>query len=369
MSPHPVRLEVEGWGQEMKRFLLSFVLVITSLFFNSSAMASDPNYGGDTITYEDTNASCPSSHPIRTGVGSSIVCVQQQDWDVYLIGGELHQQYRDSGGTMDVAAAIEEYKQEQAEIRSLQETAQQQAEAEAAANPGVQVCKNWSYTSQYSGSGSGGTCTIVPIQTRSVVETDRTNETYQRIRAELEADPQYAVLRYGVNNQTFDYSAAERAQLLDQWAANMAGEELAKSRARRQAELNPGKQVCTDWALAGQSGQVCSYIPLAITTSQMLDDLSTQISDLEIMGKEKRQVNKFALQVANRIPDETRLRAVRVPKAPENYSLSILTANPESCWVKGRRVIVRKGEICEVNVSLTTPSEKTVLINQTVERS
>jgi hypothetical protein len=42
--------------------------------------------------------------------------------------------------------------------------------------------------------------------------------------------------------------------------------------------------------------------------------------------------------------------------------------NPESCWVKGRRVIVKKGEMCEVNVSLTTPSEKTVLINQTVKR-
>lgn len=352
----------------MKRFFLSLVLVLTSLFFSTSAMASDPNYGGDTITYEDTNASCPASHPVRTGVGSSIVCVQQQDWDVYLIGGDLHQQYRDSGGTLDVAAAIEEYKQEQATIKSMQETAQQQAEAEAAANPGVQVCKNWSYTSQYSGSGSGGVCTIVPIQTRGVIETDRTNETYQRIRAELEADPQYSVLRYGVNNQTFDYSPEERARLLDQWAANMAGEELARNRARRQAELNPGKQVCTDWAIAGQSGQVCSYIPLAITTSQMLSDLSTQITDLEITGKEKRQVNKFALRVANRIPDETSLRAVRLPKAPEEYSMEIATANPESCWVKGRRVVVKKGEMCEVNVSLTTPSEKTVLINQTVER-
>lgn len=361
----------------MKRFLLSLILVLSSLFFNYSGVSADPNYGGDTITFDDANASCPSSHPIRTGESGRnpdgsryyrIKCVRQQDWDVYLIGGDLHQAYRDSGGTLDVAAAVQEYKQEQATIRALQENAQRAAEAEAAANPGVQVCKNWSYTSTYSGSGSGGVCTMVPIQTRSVVETDRTNQTYLKIRAQLENDPQYKVLRYGVNNQTFDYSPEERARLLDQWAANLAGEELARNRARRQAELNPGKHVCTDWALAGQTGQVCSYLPLAITTSQMLDDLKTQIADLEINRKERRQVNNFALRVANRIPDETTSRMVRLPKAPENYSIAIATANPESCWVKGRRVIVKKGEMCEVNVSLTTPTEKTVLINQTVER-
>lgn len=361
----------------MKRFLLSLILVFTGLVFNTGAVASDPNYGGDTLTYDDANATCPSSHPIRTGEsgrnpdGTSyyrIKCVRQQDWDVYLIGGDIHQQYRDSGGTLDVAAAIEEYKQEQNNIRSLQENAQREAEAEAAKNPGVQVCRNWSYTSQYSGSGSGGVCTIVPVQTQAVVETDRTNIVYQRVRAELEADPQYAVLRYGVNNQTFDYSPAERAALLDQWAANMAGEELARNRARKQAEQNPGKQVCTDWSIAGQSGQVCSYIPLAITTEAMMKDLKTQISDLEIAGAEKRKVNNFALKVANRIPDETSKQRILLPKAPENYLLAIATANPESCRVKGRRVLIKKGEMCEVNVSLTTPSEKTVRIDQTVER-
>lgn len=361
----------------MKRFFFSLVLILTSLSVSTGAVASDPNYGGDTITYDDANATCPSSHPVRTGESGNnpdgtryyrIKCVRQQDWDIYLIGGDIHQEYRDSGGTLDVGAAIEEYKQEQNNIRSLQENAQREAEAEAARNPGVQVCKNWSYTSKYSGSGSGGVCTIVPLQTSSVVETDRTSSVYQRVRAELEADPQYAVLRYGVNNQTFDYSPAERAALLDQWAANMAGEELARNRARRIAEQNPGKQVCTDWALAGQTGQVCSYLPVAITTSAMLSELRTQISDLEIAGAEKRKVNNFAMKVANRIPDEMTKRRVLLPKAPKNYSLSIATANPESCSVQGRRVLVKKGEMCEVNVSLTTPSEKTVQINQTVER-
>lgn len=352
----------------MKRFFFSLVLILTSLSVSTGAVASDPNYGGDTVTYENQEASCPSSHPVRTGVGGSLVCVRQQDWDVYLIGGDIHQEYRDSGGTLDVGTAIEDYRQEQNNIQSLQENAQREAEAEAARNPGVQVCRNWSYTSQYSGSGSGGVCTIVPLQTSSVVETDRTSSVYQRVRSELEADPQYAVLRYGVNNQTFDYSPTERAALLDQWAANMAGEELARNRARRIAEQNPGKQVCTDWALAGQSGQVCSYLPVAITTSAMLSDLKTQISDLEIAGREKRKVNNFAMKVANRIPDEMTKRRVLLPKAPKNYSLSIATANPESCRVKGRRVLVKKGEMCEVNVSLTTPSEKTVQINQTVER-
>jgi hypothetical protein len=361
----------------MKRFFLSLILVFAGLFFNTGAVASDPNYGGDTLTFDDVNATCPSSHPIRTGEsgknpdGSSyyrIKCVRQQDWDVYLIGGDIHQEYRDSGGTLDVAAAIQEYKQEQNNIRTLQENAQREAEAEAAKNPGVQVCRNWSYTSKYSGSGSGGICTIVPIQTSDVVETERTNSVFQRIRAELEADPQYAVLRYGVNNQTFDYSPSERAALLDQWAANMAGEELARNRARKQAERNPGKQVCTDWSIAGQSGQVCAYVPVAITTAAMLSDLKTQISDLDISGAEKRKVNNFALRVANRIPDEMTQRRILLPKAPENYSLAISTANPDSCRVQGRRVIVKKGEMCEVNVALTTPSEKTVQIKQTVER-
>jgi hypothetical protein len=361
----------------MKRFLLSVILVFSGLFLTNSSAVADPNYGGDTITFDDANAACPSSHPIRTGESGlnpdgtryyRIKCVRQQDWDVYLIGGDLHQQYRDSGGTLDVGAAVELYKQEQANIRALQENAQREAEAEAAKNPGVQVCRNWSYTSQFSGSGSGGVCTIVPIQTRSVVETDKTNQTYLRIRAELEADPQYAVLRYGVNNQTFDYSPAERAALLDQWAANMAGEQLARARAQRQAELNPGKQVCTDWALGGQSGQVCSYLPVAITTQEMLKDVKSQIKELEITGAERRAVNRFAALVGSRLPAETTQRRSRLPKAPENYVIEASTANPESCWVKGRRVIVKKGEICEVNISLTTPTEKSVRINQTIER-
>jgi hypothetical protein len=361
----------------MKRFLLSVILVFSGLFFASSSAVADPNYGGDTITFDDANASCPSSHPIRTGESGlnpdgtryyRIKCVRQQDWDVYLIGGDLHQQYKDSGGTLDVGAAVEQYKQEQINIRAMQENAQKEAEAAAAKNPGVQVCRNWSYTSQFSGSGSGGVCTIVPIQTRSVVETGQTNQTYLRIRAELEADPQYAVLRYGVNNQVFDYSPAERAALLDQWAANMAGEQLARARAQKQAEKNPGKQVCTDWALSGQSGQVCSYVPIEISAQAMLKNVKSQISDLSVTGAERRAVNKFAAQVGAQIPDETTQRRVRVPKAPENFVVEVATANSESCAAKGRRVTVKKGELCEVNISLTTPSDKTVLINQTVKR-
>ena len=189
------------------------------------------------------------------------------------------------------------------------------------------------------------------------------------IRAKLEADPQYAVLRYGIGNQTFDYSATERAALLDQWAANMAGSELAKLAASRKAAKNPGLRVCSDWALGNQSGQQCDYVPVALTSKAIISSVSEQLEGLNLSEKLDKKVNKFVKSVDAAIPDETNAKLVVVPKAPKGLSQTISVQNPDDCNSKGRKVKIEKGAICEIKIELAITEEIKINFAQTIKRT
>ena len=321
----------------------------------------------------DGDVSCPADFPIKYGESNAdgsykTVCHTDTYHQANLIGGEVFQNYVNSGGTLDISQAIAQYRQERQSISDQRANAEAQALAEANANPGQEVCKTWSYTSTFNGSGGGGTCVTIPLAARAIDNTVAANKIAE-IRAQLEADPQYATLRYGIGNQTFDYSPAERAALLDQWAANMAGNELAKIAASKKAAKNPGLRVCSDWAVGDQKGQQCDYVPVALTSKAILASVTEQLDGLELTAALDKKVNKFVKAVDVAIPNTTSAKTVTIPKAPKGMSQVVTVENPDDCSAKGRKVKIDKGALCEISIALTVAAGIDVNFAQTIKRN
>ena len=347
----------------MKRSLI-LVLSIFLTFIVAPAAEANLRFDGD--------VSCPADYPIKYGEstldgGYFTTCHTETYHQANLIGGDVFQNYVNSGGTLDISEAIAQNRLEQQNIAEQRATSEAQALAEANANPGQEVCKTWSYTSTFNGSGGGGTCVTIPLAAKTIDNTIAASKI-SAIRAQLEADPQYATLRYGVGNQTFDYSPAERAALLDQWAANMAGNELAKTAASKKAAKNPGLRVCSDWAVGDQTGQQCDYVPVALTSKAILASVTDQLDGLELTAALDKKVNKFVKAVDVAIPNTTSAKTVTIPKAPKGMSQVVTVENPDDCSAKGRKVKIDKGALCEISIALTVSEGINVNFAQTVTR-
>ena len=348
----------------MKRSLI-LVLSLFLTFIVAPAAQADLTFDGD--------VSCPADFPIKYGEstlggGYITTCHTDTYHQANLIGGEVFQNYVNSGGTLDISQAIAQYRQEQQSITNQRANAEAQALAEANANPGQEVCKTWSYTSTFNGSGGGGTCVTIPLAAKTIDNTIAASKI-STIRAQLELDPQYATLRYGIGNQTFDYSAAERAALLDQWAANMAGSELAKEAASKKAAKNPGLRVCSDWAVGNQTGQQCDYVPVAITSKAILSSVAEQIDGLDLSQTLDKKISKFVKAVDVAIPSSTSAKSVTIPKAPKGMSQVVSVENPDDCSAKGRKVKIDKGALCEISIALTVTEGIDINFAQTIKRN
>ena len=348
----------------MKRSLI-LVLSMFLTFIVAPSVQANLRFDGD--------VSCPADYPIKYGEstldgGYFTTCHTDTYHQANLIGGEVFQNYVNSGGTLDISEAIAQNRLEQQNIAEQRATSEAQALAEANANPGQEVCKTWSYTSTFNGSGGGGTCVTIPLAARAIDNTVAANKIAE-IRSQLEADPQYATLRYGVGNQTFDYTPAERAALLDQWAANMAGNELAKIAASKKAAKNPGLRVCSDWVVGSQNGQQCDYVPVALTSKAILASVTEQLDGLELTAALDKKVNKFVKAVDVAIPNTTSAKTVTIPKAPKGMSQVVTVENPDDCSAKGRKVKIDKGALCEISIALTVAAGIDVNFAQTIKRN
>ena len=348
----------------MKRSLILVLSMFLTFIVAPSAQAN-LRFDGD--------VSCPADYPIKYGEstldgGYFTTCHTDTYHQANLIGGEVFQNYVNSGGTLDISEAIAQNRLEQQNIAEQRATSEAQALAEANANPGQEVCKTWSYTSTFNGSGGGGTCVTIPLAARAIDNTVAANKIAE-IRSQLEADPQYATLRYGVGNQTFDYTPAERAALLDQWAANMAGNELAKIAASKKAAKNPGLRVCSDWVVGSQNGQQCDYVPVALTSKAILASVTEQLDGLELSAALDKKVNKFVKAVDVAIPNSTLAKTVTIPKAPKGMSQVVTVENPDDCSAKGRKVKIDKGALCEISIALTVAAGIDINFAQTIKRN
>ena len=348
----------------MKRSLI-LVLSMFLTFIAAPSAQADLSFDGD--------VSCPADFPIKYGESNMdgsyrTICHTETYHQANLIGGDVFQNYVNSGGTLDISQAIAQYRAEQQSITEQRANAEAQALAEAKANPGQEVCKTWSYTSTFNGSGGGGTCVTIPLAAKTIDNSIAASKI-SVIRAQLEADPQYATLRYGIGNQTFNYSPAERAALLDQWAANMAGSELAKEAASKKAAKNPGLRVCSDWAVGNQTGQQCDYVPVALTSKAILSSVAEQIDGLDLSQILDKKINKFVKAVDVAIPSATSAKSVTVPKAPKGMSQVVTVENPDDCSAKGRKVKIDKGALCEISIALTVSEGIDINFAQTIKRN
>jgi hypothetical protein len=348
----------------MKRSLI-LVLSMFLTFIVAPAAEANLRFDGD--------VSCPADYPIKYGEstldgGYFTTCHTDTYHQANLIGGEVFQDYVNSGGTLDISQAITQYRQEQQSITDQRANAEAQALAEANANPGQEVCRTWSYTSTFNGSGGGGTCVTIPLAAKTIDNTIAASKI-SAIRAQLEADPQYATLRYGVGNQTFNNSPGDRAVLLDQWAANMPGNELAKAAASKKAAKNPGLRVCSDWAVGDQTGQQCDYVPVALTSKAILSSVAEQIDGLDLSQTLDKKINKFVKAVDVAIPSSTSAKSVTIPKAPKGMSQVVTVENPDDCSAKGRKVKIDKGALCEISIALTVSEGINVNFAQTIKRN
>jgi hypothetical protein len=136
-----------------------------------------PAHGATTVhklNYEG-EVSCPESNPIkgmtfdaRSGHVST-QCYTQFYWDANMMGGEVFMEfdaviragYTPSAAMIErVTNAVADWKAERIAIDALRDDAQRRAQAAADASPGDVICKAWSYTSRYNGSGGGSVCAV-----------------------------------------------------------------------------------------------------------------------------------------------------------------------------------------------------------------
>ena len=136
-----------------------------------------PAHGATTVhklNYEG-EVTCPDSNPIkgmtfdaRSGHVST-QCYTQFYWDANMMGGEVFMEFDaviragyTPGTAMieRVTAAVADWKADRIAIDALRDDAQRRAQAAADASPGDVICKAWSYTSRYNGSGGGSVCAV-----------------------------------------------------------------------------------------------------------------------------------------------------------------------------------------------------------------
>ena len=155
----------------------ALVLAIGTALALAFSFVPTPAHGATTVhklNYEG-EVSCPDSNPIK-GMTFDVAtgrvttqCYTQFYWDANMMGGEVFMEFDaviranqtpDSALIARVTQAVSDWKAERVSIDALREDAQRRAQAAADASPGDVICKAWSYTSRYNGSGGGSVCAV-----------------------------------------------------------------------------------------------------------------------------------------------------------------------------------------------------------------
>lgn len=251
-----------------KRLILSVALVSTSLFPVPSASASEDPFPGISQGQEipgtkvegDIAIDCPEG----SGRGIEINIAEKKTY-TYCVK------------TWRPQAEIDD----EANRRAAEETARAEAEAAAAANPGVQVCKQWSYTySNGISTASGGVCVTKPVESTPIVgptsppsnddpSTQPSDDTFQDADwRQYEPDlvvgscGKFATIANIALRVTYTrpFSVEEcRVAARDSLVSQTRQE--AQAAASAAAAASPGQQVCTSWTALDQSGQECAFVP------------------------------------------------------------------------------------------------------------
>ena len=179
------------------------------------------NYSSDII--------CPQSHPIKVQTDNTFQCYTQFYWDAYLMGGQAFMDFDAAikagrGFDTDVIAAVSlavaNYKVERIAIDALRDDAQRRAQAAADASPGDVICKAWSYTSVYNGSGGGSVCAVnnnpVDVSVRQPAEPQASGASAESAMTSMSAQAISPAVTTGqqgpVLSQTFGVTTVSAAK-------------------------------------------------------------------------------------------------------------------------------------------------------------
>ena len=259
------------------------------------------NYSSDII--------CPQSHPIKgqtsnaaTGV-TTFQCYTQFYWDAYLMGGQAFMDFDAAikagrGFDTDVIAAVSlavaNYKVERIAIDALRDDAQSRAQAAADASPGDVICKAWSYTSVYNGSGGGSVC--------------------------------------AVNNNPVDVSVRQPA------------EPQASGASAESAMTSMSAQAISPAVTTGQQGPVLSQT-FGVTTVSAAKYFKKS-------AKSSKQAKYFKKSAKSSKQKGTQLKFT-LPKAPKGSKLTVFKSSQSDCKLKGRIVNAALAGTCELTLTIT----------------
>lgn len=155
----------------------ALVLAIGTALALAFSFVPTPAHGATTIhklNYEG-EVTCPESNPIKgmtfdaSNGRVTTQCYTQFYWDANMMGGEVFMEfdaviragYAPSAAMIErVTTAVADWKAERIAIDTLRDDAQRRAQVAADASPGDVICKAWSYTSRYNGSGGGSVCAV-----------------------------------------------------------------------------------------------------------------------------------------------------------------------------------------------------------------
>ena len=145
-------------------FAIALALVLVPIAAHATSTNAVLNFNGevDCVGQYPDHPIKGMTYDVRSG-SVTTQCYTQTYWDMNMIGGQVFEDFKaavDRGSDMDVTAIIADWKAEKASIEALRVDAEARAQAEADTRPGDVICKAWSYTSRYNGSGGGSVCKV-----------------------------------------------------------------------------------------------------------------------------------------------------------------------------------------------------------------
>ena len=357
-------------------------VVVVLLSFLATAVVSSPAHADDGRFSGDH--SCPELYPIKQAVIDvaantyTTICITQYQWDIELMGGTTYEKWLASGKTYDAHADIALWKAEKAGIELLRTTAEADAKAAADADPGLQVCKSWNYTSVYNGSGGGSICTITEFTAPTFTDAEF-DALFASTYASFDNDPQYREVRYQINNDVFVYSPQERRDILTRWATWQSSTQLAKQHALAAADQTPNRQRCVHWNRNGESGRECAQVDRVeapVSQEPQQDTSDSPVNEeqrllikpntlVATIGTVPAKATKYISKLDRSIPTSTKKAQLRIPKATKGLRMSASVLNG-NCTITGSKIRLRSGA-CEIEFLIKTATGS-VRLNQSINK-
>jgi hypothetical protein len=337
---------------------------------------------------------CPESHPIKgqtsnavTGV-TTFQCYTQFYWDAYLMGGQAFMDFAAAiaagrGFDADVIAAVSQavtnYKAERIAIDALRDDAQRRAQEEADASPGDVICKSWSYTSVYNGSGGGSVCAVnnnpVDVSVKPSAPAGLQISQAPAMPASPSTSSATGVKSGPVLSQTFGVKTLATAKYFTKVAkaSKQKGTQpkFTIPKAPKGSKLSVFKSSASDCNLKGRTVKASPFgtceLTLTITKQGVLMGMqkltvpstssATGVKSGPVLsqtfGVKTVATANYFTKVAKASKQKGTQPKFTIPNAPKGSKLSVFKSSASDCNLKVRTVKASPSGTCELTLTIT----------------